>query len=61
MPVYVYRCRKCAEEFEVKGSFNDSSEPACPRCQGKVKRILCPVPVIFKGSGFYVTDHPRGS
>ena len=42
-----------------KASFNASSEHVCPQGQGRAKRVLSPVPSIFKGPGFYVTDHRK--
>ena len=57
MPVYEYLCSSCNHEFELRQSFNDKCEVTCPRCQNNVKRLFSPVPIIFKGSGFYVTDH----
>jgi len=59
MPVYQYRCAKCKLKFELKQSFNDESIVACPKCRNEAKRLFSPVPVIFKGSGFYVTDNRK--
>jgi len=56
MPVYEYQCKKCRYQFELKQSFKDRSIVACPRCGSKAKRVFSPVPIIFKGSGFYATD-----
>ena len=56
MPVYEYQCEDCATQFELKRRFNDTSVAPCPRCKGKTRRLFSPVPVIFKGPGFYVTD-----
>ncbi|OQY42667.1 MAG: hypothetical protein B6242_15895 [Anaerolineaceae bacterium 4572_78] len=60
MPIYKYRCKKCGYEFEKMQSF--SEEPltkciseTCP--DGKVERIITAVSIIFKGTGFYVTDN----
>jgi putative FmdB family regulatory protein len=57
MPVYEYECRSCHHRYEKKQGFHDKPEAVCPECKGKVRRIIHPAPVIFKGSGFYVTDH----
>jgi putative FmdB family regulatory protein len=57
MPVYDYRCSSCDCNFEMKQSFEDKDETSCPECGKTAKRQFIPVPVIFKGSGFYVTDH----
>ena len=56
MPIYEYECNCCSSRFDKKQSFYDSTEISCPNCGGKTKRIFSPVPIIFKGSGFYVTD-----
>jgi putative FmdB family regulatory protein len=60
MPIYQYHCPKCNLKFELKQSFSDESMVACPKCQNGAQRLFSPVPVIFKGSGFYVTDNRKG-
>jgi putative FmdB family regulatory protein len=57
MPVYEYECETCSCRFDLRQSFSDSPVTSCPRCQGSARRVFVPVPIIFKGSGFYVTDH----
>ena len=59
MPIYEYQCENCSFLFELKQSFNDNSIVDCPRCQGKANRIFSPVPILFKGSGFYTTDNRK--
>ena len=64
MPVYTYRCDSCGVQFEKHQSFNDQPLKTCPECRRKsVKRVITPSKIIFKGSGFYATDHksPSGS
>jgi len=61
MPVYQYQCTCCNYEFDVKQSFNDESTASCPKCHNGARRLFKPVPIIFKGSGFYVTDSARKS
>ncbi len=56
MPVYEYECICCGFRFELKQSFNENNQVSCPKCGDKTKRVFSPVPVIFKGSGFYITD-----
>ena len=57
MPIYEYECEKCSYRFELKKSFSEASgSPCCPRCQFKIRRIFSPSAILFKGSGFYVTD-----
>lgn len=60
MPIYEYECEKCQHRFELKRSFGEDGGAVCPHCRGKACRIFTSVPVIFKGSGFYVTDHRKG-
>jgi putative FmdB family regulatory protein len=56
MPVYLYECESCGERFEAKQSFADTPLTVCPTCEGSIHRVIQPVGVVFKGSGFYVTD-----
>jgi putative FmdB family regulatory protein len=57
MPIYEYECEKCACRFELKRRFDeDAGSPCCPQCQGKVRQLFSPSAILFKGSGFYVTD-----
>ena len=57
MPIYEYKCKKCFSSFELKKGFNEPSDATCPHCQSEADRVFYPAPIIFKGSGFYVTDH----
>jgi len=58
MPVYTYRCESCGVQFERQQSFNDAPLRICPECRKKsLKKVISPVRVVFKGSGFYSTDH----
>lgn len=61
MPIYEYECEPCGFRFERKQRFDEEPVAMCPACQGKARRIICSVPVIFKGSGFYVTDSRKSS
>jgi putative FmdB family regulatory protein len=61
MPIYDYECTQCGHRFEVKQSFHDKPQAACPQCKKKAKRVFHPTPIIFKGSGFYVTDHRKNT
>ena len=57
MPIYEYECEKCACHFELTRRFSEEEgSPCCPRCRGKGHRIFSPSVILFKGSGFYVTD-----
>ncbi len=57
MPIYGYRCSNCGHEFEIQQRMSDQPLKACPKCQGKLNKILYPVGISFKGSGFYTTDY----
>ena len=61
MPIYEYECNICHFHFDKRQSFNEEPVAICPNCQGKARRVLQSTPVIFKGSGFYVTDSRKGS
>jgi putative FmdB family regulatory protein len=57
MPIYEYECSRCHHRFEVKQGFKDRPQAKCPQCNETARRVFHPTPIIFKGSGFYVTDH----
>ncbi len=61
MPLYEYECEACGVRFERRQSFNESPLRACPECGGAVHRLIQPVGIVFKGSGFYVTDNRSSS
>ena len=56
MPIYEYECQQCGIRFERLQKFSDSPVNTCPECEGEVKRLIHPVGIVFKGSGWYVTD-----
>ena len=56
MPTYQYRCTSCGEELEAVQKFTDPSLTTCPSCAGDLRKLFSAVGVVFKGSGFYVTD-----
>ena len=57
MPLYSYRCIDNDHEFQVRQRMVDDPITECPVCGGPVRRVVSPVGVVFKGSGFYVTDN----
>ena len=61
MPRYDYKCPECEHKFEVKQSFSEDPEASCPNCATASKRVFHAVPVVFKGSGFYVNEYGKGS
>jgi len=61
MPMYTYRCNQCDHEFQVRQRMVDDPLTECPVCGGSVRRVVSSVGVVFKGSGFYVTDNRSSS
>jgi len=61
MPVYAYECSSCGVYFERRQGFDDKPIKVCPECEGSVRRLIQLSGVIFKGSGFYSTDHKSSS
>lgn len=61
MPTYGYQCRACGHDFEVFQKITDAAIQACEKCGGTVKKLLYPVGIQFKGSGFYVNDYAKSS
>lgn len=59
MPTYTYRCSECGHEFEQFQRFSDDPLTECPACKGNVRRVLHPVGIVFKGTGFYITDNRK--
>ena len=60
MPTYEYECNTCHRRFDKRQGFNDEPIASCPNCKGLSQRVFHAVPVVFKGSGFYCTDHGHG-
>jgi len=61
MPIYEYECKKCGHRFDVMQSFSDPPVKTCQSngCRGRVRKVISPPAVIFKGSGFHVNDYGR--
>ena len=60
MPLYEYECTKCGHRFEkILQKFSDPHVKICPKCKGKVVRLLSAPAIQFKGSGWYITDYGR--
>lgn len=58
MPTYEYKCRDCGCRFEEFQQITDPPVSSCPRCKGKVERLISAGSgLLFKGSGFYITDY----
>lgn len=61
MPTYEYACRDCGHHLEVVQSFNDEPLQTCERCHGQLRKVFSAAGIIFKGSGYYVTDTRAGA
>ena len=56
MPTYEYACRECGEHVEVVQSFRDDPLTTCGICGGQLRKVFSAAGIVFKGSGYYVTD-----
>jgi putative FmdB family regulatory protein len=56
MPTYHYRCDACGHAFDAFQKFSEDPLRICPECEGAIRRVIQPTPVVFKGSGWYITD-----
>jgi len=61
MPLYAYKCKDCETIFERQQRMSEPPIRECPECQGSVRRLINNVGIVFKGSGFYVTDNRNGN
>jgi len=59
VPTYEYRCDSCSHQFERFQRMSDDPVKECEACGGEVQRLLFPVAIHFKGSGFYTTDYAK--
>jgi putative FmdB family regulatory protein len=60
MPLYEYECDACGHRFEKIQKFSDPLEDTCPKCGAHVHKLMSSPAIQFKGSGFYITDYPKG-
>ena len=61
MPLYDYKCTKCGKTYEIRRGFDETHAESCAACGGTLARVFNPAPIVFKGSGFYVTDSRKSS
>jgi putative FmdB family regulatory protein len=61
VPTYAYKCTNCGHQYETRESFDAPPRQECPKCGEVAKRVLFAPPIVFKGSGFYITDSRKGS
>ncbi len=60
MPIYTYRCEQCGEEVEMLVAHHEEHPTTCPSCGGPLRRTFSgSVGLVFKGSGFYITDYKK--
>ena len=59
LPRYDYECDECSHKFEVRQSFDSKPVAECPKCQARASRKFHAVPIMFKGSGWYVNDYGK--
>ena len=58
MPTYAYGCDNCGVRFDRYQGYDDPPLTECPECgEDALRKLFTPVGVVFKGSGFYSTDH----
>ncbi len=61
MPTYEYLCQACSHRFETWQRMIEEPLTTCPECGGHIRRVLYPAGIVFKGRGFYKTDHGSGA
>jgi putative FmdB family regulatory protein len=61
VPLYDYQCKQCQKVTEVRHGFKDVYDEPCPQCGGTLARVFNPAGIVFKGSGFYITDSRKSS
>jgi putative FmdB family regulatory protein len=61
MPLYEYQCRSCAKTAEVRHGFKETFDDKCAACGGEMARVYSPAGIVFKGSGFYLTDSRKAA
>ncbi len=61
MPIYEYRCQSCAHEYEKREGYDAPARQKCPKCGRSAQRVLQAAPIVFKGSGFYITDNRKAA
>ena len=59
MPTYEYKCDKCGHIFEIVQKMVEEPLKYCPECKGHIRRLISAAGIVFKGSGFYVTDNKK--
>ena len=61
LPLYEYQCRSCRKVAEVRHGFKETFARPCAECGGEMARVYSPAGIVFKGSGFYLTDSRKAA
>lgn len=61
MPLYEYQCRSCLKTADVRHGFKETFDGKCDACGGEMARVYSPAGIVFKGSGFYLTDSRKAA
>jgi putative FmdB family regulatory protein len=61
VPLYEYQCMPNGHRFEARHGYHDDPVQTCPECGAPVRRVIQPVGIVFKGSGFYATDSRKSN
>lgn len=62
MPTYTYKCKSCEYQFDQRQSMSDDPMLNCPACgEPQLRKVINSAGIVFKGSGFYVTDTRNGA
>lgn len=61
MPTYEYQCPVCQQHFDLRQGFSDPPQVECPRCGAQAQRRILAAGIVFKGRGWYSTDHRPSS
>ncbi|MFO7839572.1 MAG: FmdB family zinc ribbon protein [Desulfosalsimonadaceae bacterium] len=61
MPIYEYECQECGEVHEIMQKMSDEALTVCPKCSGKLQKLISNCTFHLKGSGWYATDYAKGN
>jgi putative FmdB family regulatory protein len=61
LPLYEYQCRSCRKTADVRHGFKETFDGKCEECGGEMARVYSPAGIVFKGSGFYLTDSRKAA
>ena len=60
MPLYEYQCNDCSNKFELRQKFSDPPARECPKCGGKVTKLISPAAFALKGGGWAAEGYGQG-